>query len=436
MTGSAARAPRLVVGFDRGSASAGEIVRSLPRDAAVDFVLADTGYARTAAAVLGCAGAVHPLNESTMRLLVERGAEGVVTFSEGMLRPCADIAERLNVPFHSPHTVCALTDKAQQRSRLAAAGCDATMSRCCDRAQLPDAVRAVGTPCVVKPARGHGSVETFLLTDPATAHRLAESVPDREWVVEEYLVGADQRRGARDLGPDRRFGDYVSVESLCSPAGIRHVGVTGKYPFVAPFREVGQFWPAALDADIEGAVRDLVTAALRALGVRTGFTHTEVKLTPSGPRIIEVNGRLGGHLPDLYRRAAGLDLIAMAIESALGRPPDVEPVWRPGVTFQYNAPAPTEPATYRGTRGMSDARGLPSVESYRVYPRPGDLLPGGRGTQPLDLLCGWAPDHRAVFNALDVALAGLTHEFLDGAQTPFTTTPDRPWRSGSARHPS
>jgi len=63
-------------------------------------------------------------------------------------------------------------------------------------------------------------------------------------------------------------------------------------------------------------VPDLATAATKALRVRTGFLHTEIKVTPSGPRVIEVNGRLGGGLPNLLQQAAGFDLLR-----ALGRDP-------------------------------------------------------------------------------------------------------------------
>ena len=63
---------------------------------------------------------------------------------------------------------------------------------------------------------------------------------------------------------------------------------------------------------------DLATAALRALGVRTGGFHTEIKLTPDGPRVIEVNGRLGGGVPEMLLQASGESLMRLSMRVALG----------------------------------------------------------------------------------------------------------------------
>ncbi|MFD0531315.1 acetyl-CoA carboxylase biotin carboxylase subunit family protein [Kitasatospora arboriphila] len=131
----------------------------------------------------------------------------------------------------------------------------------------------------MKPLYGGGSRDTHLVRDEETLARLAERHP-AGMMVEEYLQGR----------PSLPYGDYVSVESLCAPDRITHVSVSGKFPMAPPFREQGQFWPSALPPQDVAAVADLTTRALRALGVDFGVTHTEVKLTARGPRIIEVNG--------------------------------------------------------------------------------------------------------------------------------------------------
>ena len=48
-----------------------------------------------------------------------------------------------------------------------------------------------------------------------------------------------------------------------------------------------------------------LATGIEALGVSTGCLHTEVKFTPDGPEIIEVNGRVGGGVPEMLERAAG-----------------------------------------------------------------------------------------------------------------------------------
>ncbi|MER7109830.1 ATP-grasp domain-containing protein [Streptomyces sp. NPDC000229] len=92
--------------------------------------------------------------------------------------------------------------------------------------------------------------------------------------------------------------------------------------FAPYFEEVGHLvkpWHHEPWAD---EVRAMLMAAHDALGIRTGVTHTELRLTEAGPRIVEVNGRLGGDfIPLLGRLATGVDQIAVAADIALGRVP-------------------------------------------------------------------------------------------------------------------
>ena len=54
------------------------------------------------------------------------------------------------------------------------------------------------------------------------------------------------------------------------------------------------------------------------------MTHAELKLTPAGPKIIEVNARLGGDLiPYLGLRASGMDPGLAAAAVACGQPPEL-----------------------------------------------------------------------------------------------------------------
>jgi len=66
-----------------------------------------------------------------------------------------------------------------------------------------------------------------------------------------------------------------------------------------------------------------------ALGVRNGPSYTQLILSPTGPRIMEVAARLGGgHDSEICRLAAGVDLAAAAVRAALGlhiEPADLEP---------------------------------------------------------------------------------------------------------------
>ncbi|WP_405167822.1 ATP-grasp domain-containing protein [Nocardia sp. NBC_01499] len=411
----------LAVAYDRGSASATEIAASLGEVAELVFLVADSEHTRALRQVLAEFGRLVPVSgdiRTDAAMIREFAPHAVVTFSEPMLRFAAAVAAELGLPFHTPETTWLLTDKSAQRARLRSAGVDSVRFARIDAA--PDwwpALARVGMPAVVKPAWGGGSEDTYLLADAAAAGRVLAELSDRPspWpalVVEEFLRGR----------PSFPYGDYVSVESLCGPDGPVHIALTGKFPLQPPFRECGQFWPAALPAADQVQVLDLVTEALAALDMRIGTAHTEVKLTEDGPRIIEVNGRLGGNLQDLALRSGAADLVLACGLAALGEPVRLEPIRPDKVYFQYMYLAPTRPCRMVAAHGVKALRRMPGITTYRATVRPGDWIPGGVGTRQLGQLYGVADDHHAMFGILDTALAELSFDFVGADGEQFTLT--------------
>ena len=70
----------------------------------------------------------------------------------------------------------------------------------------------------------------------------------------------------------------------------------------------------------------MLRAAHAAVGYTTGWTHTELRLTPDGPKVVEINARVGGdRIPDLARLALGVDIGQAVAAAACGQRPDFEP---------------------------------------------------------------------------------------------------------------
>ncbi|MFD4607414.1 ATP-grasp domain-containing protein [Streptomyces sp. NPDC058440] len=419
----------LAVAYDVGSVSPAEVAVGTAGLAPVAFLLPDSPHVRKLRPVLSQLGRVVQLTGSPARdvVLVRRLAPaGVLTFSENLLRVTAGLAHALGLPFHTPEAAEALTDKYRQRECLRTAGVDAV--RChpiSDPTGWERALEVVGLPAVVKPVHGQGSRGTFAISDWAEAEGVCSRVFDDHGgpcVVEELLPG-------RPSGP---LGDYVSVETATGPDGTRVLAVTGKYPLTPPFRETGQFWPAALSPEDQEAVSELAVRAVSVLGVTTGICHTEIKLTPGGPRIIEVNGRLGGHVNELSRRACGVDLVRSAALLALGAPPPPAPAPPRRVYFQFNGLAPVRPGQLRSLTGGDEIRRLKGITGYRSYVRPGERLPGGVGSVFMDLLVGDTADHQAMIDLLDRALPLLRYEFSNGS-TVWTESPKRSQTDGSMK---
>jgi biotin carboxylase len=288
----------------------------------------------------------------------------------------------------------ALVDKHVQRLRLRDHGVDSL--RFAHISTLSEAAVAwtrVGPPAVIKPRRGAGSRNTVLvrtrdecLEAAAAAFRYGE----RALVLEEYLEGDSCAAGAS-------WGDYVSVESVAVGDDILHLGVTGKPPLAEPFRETGAFFPSTLSPSATGLVLGLTTAALRALGVSTGVCHTELKLTCAGPRVIEVNGRLGGYVNDVVRRSTGASVLRVALETALDRSTDVVPPTPHRVAYQLFMVPPVWARSVRGISGVDRVRSLPGVRRVELTRAPGDAVDWRLGTaSSIGTVYGDADDHLAM----------------------------------------
>jgi biotin carboxylase len=397
--------------YDYGSASPTQIAKGLHEVADIVFAVADSAHTRSVMPLLEQFGEVRQVDEALASGAAAWPADGIVTFSERMLPTTARLAELLGVPYHSPQCAAALTDKELQRRALAASGVDTVRFATADGpGDLAAALAAIGYPAVVKPRRGEGSAHTYLVHDQKEGDRLVQGF-DGRWpaatlgtgplslVVEEFLSGAPARPG---------IGDYVSVESAVQGGTVRHMAVTGKFPLAPPFRERGHYWPAAVGRDEAERIGALAARALQALGVRDGITHTEIKLTPGGPRVIEVNGRLGGGIADLARWACGCDLIALAGRIALGEPGDIPHLNPPDIHFQYHHASPRKSVRLTGIEGHRAVDALQGVCQYNRVRLPVDVPE--LSTSWFDTLLGRADTHAQMTDIL--RKAGEALEFV------------------------
>jgi hypothetical protein len=289
--------------------------------------------------------------------------DGVVVVSDAPIEMAATVAERLHVPFHSVATARLLCDKMAQREALGAAG-------------LPvprfGAVR-VGTsdvdvpfPAVLKPRAGAGSRDTFKVESvEELANYLASCDPHEEFILEEWLSDSTHAR--------KFAADLVSVETVVQEGEVQHLMVTGRFPFALPFRETGSFMPSDLGETDKAAVREVASSAIRALGITSGIIHTEVKMTLDGPRLIEVNGRVGGSINGLMDKIGGPSMMRLVLQIGLGidvgRLASVE---ASSIGFYRLLVGPVGATKVEAVEHLDDVRAIPGVQEVSLNKLPGD----------------------------------------------------------------
>jgi biotin carboxylase len=300
--------------------------------------------------------------------------DGIVTYLDANMAMFAHVAQALGLPFHSVATSIALTDKAEQRRALKDAGIATpawiNIAPGQSEADLGDVESVVGWPAVLKPRSAQGSRYTFFVEDDSHLDWLLQSLgPKRPDMVLEAYLGDDPLR------VDEPFADYVSVESIVAHGIVHHLALTGRFPLAENFRETGFFIPAALDEADQIAVLELATSAVEALGVTTGCLHSEIKFTPEGPRVIEVNGRVGGGVPEMLGRAAGVALVEMTLRLALGETPHVDgPVATSRIGYRFFLQPPSVSATVAAIDGIDAVSEHPGVDAITVHQGPGAVL--------------------------------------------------------------
>jgi biotin carboxylase len=308
--------------------------------------------------------------------------DGLTTFYDTGMEQIAAIAAELGLPFHSAEAGRALEDKVHQREAFRRAGLPTprtvALPAGADRATVQRLGGEVSYPAVLKPRRASGSWHTFRVESLEALDELwaelAAGEPE-ELMLEEYLPD----------GPPMPHGfeaDYVSVETVVVGGEMTHLAVTGRFPLAPPFRETGFFIPATIGPEVQREVVELAGQALQALGFRVGTAHTEIKLTADGLRLIEINGRVGGGVPEMLRLAAGVDIMRLTIRAALGLelgvselPPST------GVAYRFFYQPPSSARRVTAIDGLDRLKQFPGVESVYLHHPPGAEIDARHGTR-------------------------------------------------------
>jgi biotin carboxylase len=344
--------------------------------------------------------------------------DGIVTYLDANMATFARVAEALSLPFHSPLTSVALTDKAAQRRALRGAGvatpASVTIAAGQSETDLAEIEHLAGWPAVLKPRSAQGSRYTFFVEDEPHLHQLLRELgPHRpDMVLESYLADDPSRVG-------EPFADYVSVESLVVDGVARHLALTGRFPLAENFRETGFFIPAALNDADRSAVLELTSLAIQALGVTIGCLHSEIKFTPEGPRVIEINGRVGGGVPEMLDRAAGVPLVELTLRLALGESTAIDgPVETKRIGYRFFLQPPSVSATVVAIDGIDALSEYPGVDAITVHQGPGSILDWKDGSRNHILaVVGTADDYeelqavnRLLNDEVTVTYADLGHD--------------------------
>ncbi|HEY0638777.1 MAG TPA: ATP-grasp domain-containing protein, partial [Pseudonocardiaceae bacterium] len=339
---------------------------------------------------------------------------GVLTWDEARVLQAAKVAAAFGLPGGDPGMVMRCRDKYLTRQALDRAG--VPQARSVLVRGVPEALAAaadIGYPVVLKPRALAASLGVVRVDTP-------EELVARFGFAHDTTVPSAWQYEVVVLVEELLTGEEISVDAAVHAGEVLPMFLARKEVGYPPyFEEIGHLVdgddPLLADQEVLRVVRE----AHAALGFTDGMTHTELKLTPAGPKVVEVNARLGGDLiPYLGLRVTGLDPGLAAAAVACGRRPELTPtVSAPrvgAVRFFY---VESDDSTIGSVE--FDETGLPTaVDRVIAEAVPGEVVsPPPKGSTfgriaHATAIAGTAAGCR---EAIDAAAAALTVRVLEAA---------------------
>jgi biotin carboxylase len=283
--------------------------------------------------------------------------DGVLTFWELRVPVAARVATSLGLPGNPIDAVDTARSKLRTRQASERAGLPTPRSqRVRSLDELYAAAAQIGFPAVVKPEFGALAVGTVRVDS-------FESLPDIYWIVRKEL-GSSQIIDFR-AGNDLLLEEYIDgvefdIDLVLEDGECIFSSVSQNWPTAEPsFQETGLHCPPDHRAKPVGQLVELAVKTVQAFGFTRGVLHVEGKCTAKGPRIVEVNARLGGgRIHQVVDAVWGVDLVEAQLNSVLGLPQRLTPSRKPRcaiVNVLVYAPATGRLAALPFTDVISDA---------------------------------------------------------------------------------
>ncbi|MCX6784845.1 MAG: ATP-grasp domain-containing protein, partial [Candidatus Komeilibacteria bacterium] len=257
--------------------------------------------------------------------------DGVITFWEDDVPIQAAVAAEFNLIDNSPEVAQQCRNKYLMREVLKEKGVLCAKQRLLLNAEdLEVAIKEIGFPAVLKPAWGADSEFVVKANNEEEARQIYDYIfknatpkfnpifkyNQSQFIYEEYLEGIE-----------------VATESLTQNGQTQVIAISEKMPMKEPyFMERGDIMPSRFESPTLKKVQEIVEEAHKALGIQNSISHTEVKVTPVGPAIVEVAARMGGdYLCDWVKTVWEVDLVEQGLRICTGLPINAQKTSKPKV---------------------------------------------------------------------------------------------------------
>lgn len=286
--------------------------------------------------------------------------DGVMTLASDMpMRTVAAVSQELGIVGIDADTALKATNKALMRKALqeqkVPIPCFFKVSNEKEYLEAVQSIKCKGYRCIIKPSDNSGSRGVSLLEDY-----------EDETIKHVYEYSKMFSRGGDLVVEEYMEGPEVSVETLSVSGECHVIQITDKLTTNAPyFVEMGHSQPSCLSEQVRQQIVNVAKAANKAIGIMDGPSHTEIKVTEEGPKIVELGARLGGdnittHLVPL---STGIDMVECCIRIAIGEKPDMKPKFKKASAIRYMK---SETGIIEAITGLEEASAIQGIQQVSV----------------------------------------------------------------------
>lgn len=301
--------------------------------------------------------------ERVMEAALRHRIDGIMTLASDMpMMTVASVCEKMGLPGVTKDTALKAINKSYMREALKAAGVPVPVFHINhDFGEFKESVDDIisrGMRCIVKPADNSGSRGISFLEK--------EDINDMEKLSDAYEYTKSFSKSGVVLAEECMEGPEVSVETLTVDGECHVIQITDKITTEAPyFVEMGHTQPSRLPKDVQDEIRRVTEAACKAIGITTGPSHTEIKITKDGPKIVELGARLGGDniTTFLVPLSTGVDMVECCIHLALGEKADITPKKEKGSAIRYFK---NDVGVITGINGVDEARNSEGIVNVTI----------------------------------------------------------------------
>lgn len=227
-----------------------------------------------------------------------------------------------------------------------------------DESELRTAILRVGLPCILKPAHGIGGASRGVVVikkEDEISNAIAFSqqfYDDKTTLVESFVEAISEH----------------SVEALIIDGFVNIIAISDKIKTELPYRvDKAVLYPSSANGETLIQLKEIVTEAILALGLRDGAAHVELALTHNGFVLFELGARCGGGgtANPIVKYSTGIDEFTEFVRILAGDEPKcLVPNKSLGSCYYFITP---KPGKVRDVSGIDKIRSNSNVLEADVF---------------------------------------------------------------------